>query len=142
MVRNAEKSATKKRAPKPASPASPPPEPPDVGGMVESIIGCKWSLHVLRQIQQGNNRPGSLTRSAPGLTTKVLNERLARMVRFNILRRVAHPQIPPRVEYHFTPFGQRFLRILDAVAQLESDVLNCKIPWPTEDDVTDDPPAP
>lgn len=89
--------------------------------MVESIIGCKWSLHVLAQIRAGVNRPGVLARSASGLTTKVLNERLEKMLRFGIITRHAYPEVPPRVEYTLTPFGERFAEILDAVERLKHD---------------------
>jgi len=51
-------------------------KPATVAGMVESIIGCKWSLSVLQMVQQGINRPGAMERAINGLTTKVLNERL------------------------------------------------------------------
>ncbi len=93
----------------------------DVAAMVESIIGCKWSLHVLAQIRSGVNRPGVLARSAPGLTTKVLSERLDKMLRFGIIARHAYPEVPPRVEYTLTPFGERFAEILDAVERLKHD---------------------
>lgn len=102
--------------------AAPAPAPaPDVAAMVESIIGCKWSLHVLAQIRGGVNRPGVLARSAPGLTTKVLNERLDKMLRFGIIARRAYAEVPPRVEYTLTPFGERFAEILDAVERLKHD---------------------
>lgn len=94
---------------------------PDVAGMVESIIGCKWSLHVLAMVRSGVNRPGALTRSAPGLTTKVLNERLSKMLRFGILERHAFAEVPPRVEYTLTHFGERFAQILDEVERLKND---------------------
>ena len=99
-------------------------EPPDVGAMVESIIGCKWSLLVLQMVRSGINRPGALVRSAEGLTTKVLNERLAKMLRFGILSRRAYPEVPPRVEYALTPFGERFVEILDAVERLKRDAVS------------------
>lgn len=94
----------------------------DVAAMVESIVGCKWSLHVLGQIRHGVYRPGALARTHEGLTTKVLNERLSKMVRFGILQRVAYPEIPPRVEYRLTDFGKRFVKILDAVDQLQHEL--------------------
>ncbi|MFM9996937.1 MAG: winged helix-turn-helix transcriptional regulator [Phycisphaerales bacterium] len=94
---------------------------PEVAAMVESIIGCKWSLHVLAKIRGGVNRPGVLARSAPGLTTKVLNERLDKMLRFGIIARHAYAEVPPRVEYTLTPFGERFAEILDAVERLKHD---------------------
>lgn len=90
-----------------------------VHAMVESIVGCKWSLHVLAQIRKGVRRPGALERTAPGLTTKVLNERMAKFVRFGIVRRIAFPEVPPRVEYHFTTFGKKFVRLLDQIERLE-----------------------
>lgn len=99
-------------------------EAPDVGAMVESIIGCKWSLHVLTQVRCGVNRPGALVRSAEGLTTKVLNERLSKMLRFGILSRRAYPEVPLRVEYSLTPFGERFVEILNAVERLKHDAAN------------------
>ena len=94
----------------------------DVTQMFESCIGCKWTLHVLAEIRRGNNRPGTLVRSAPGLTTKVLNERLAKLVRFGVIERVSFPVVPPHVEYHFTDFGRRFLKIIDQIEQLRADV--------------------
>lgn len=95
-----------------------------VSEMVESIVGCKWSLHVLAQIRRGVHRPGALARSAEGLTTKVLNERLAKMTRFGILERIAYPEVPPRVEYRLTEFGKKFTGLLDEVERLQRDVAN------------------
>ncbi|GIK23540.1 MAG: hypothetical protein BroJett005_29540 [Ignavibacteriota bacterium] len=89
---------------------------------VESIVGCKWSLQVLSRIRRGVTRPGALVRACPGLSTKVLNERLTKMIRFGILERVAYPEVPPRVEYRLTPLGGRFVRILDAIDELQSRV--------------------
>jgi len=94
---------------------------PTVAAMVESIIGCKWSLHVLACVRRGVNRPGAIERAAPGLTAKVLSERLDKMIRFGILSKTAFPEVPPRVEYSFTPFGERFLAIVDEVEKLQRD---------------------
>ncbi|ODS58154.1 MAG: HxlR family transcriptional regulator [Acidobacteria bacterium SCN 69-37] len=90
--------------------------------MVEDVVGCKWTLHVLAQVRAGVNRPGQLVRSAEGLTTKVLNERLVKLVRYGVLERHAYPEIPPRVEYHLTPLGTRLDALLDAIDALQRDV--------------------
>jgi amino acid transporter len=55
----------------------------DVSHILEQVLGCKWTIHVLGQIHQGVQRPGEFARSADGLTTKVLNERLVKLVRFS-----------------------------------------------------------
>ena len=67
----------------------------------EQCVGCKWTLHILANIRKGVHRPGQLERTADGLTTKVLNERLVKLVRFGILNKISYPEIPPRVEYRF-----------------------------------------
>lgn len=90
--------------------------------MVESIIGCKWSLSVIRMLRQGINRPGAMQRQVDGLTTKVLNERLNKLLRFGIVEKVVYPVSPPRVEYFFTAFGERFLEIVDTVERVQADL--------------------
>ncbi|MFT5207864.1 MAG: DNA-binding HxlR family transcriptional regulator [Candidatus Omnitrophota bacterium] len=83
--------------------------------ILESIIGCKWSLGVIDSIRQKVIRPGEMKRFIPGISEKVLNERLKKLVRFKLVIRKIFPVSPPRVEYRFTAKGRRFLKILDAL---------------------------
>ncbi|MBX3297371.1 MAG: helix-turn-helix transcriptional regulator [Acidobacteria bacterium] len=95
---------------------------PSVKAMVENIIGCKWSLTVLDLVRKGIDRPGAMERAVEGLTTKVLNERLRKLVRYRILEKKTYPEVPPRVEYKLTRFGKRFLKLLDEIDRLEADL--------------------
>ncbi len=95
---------------------------PDVSRMVEDIVGCKWSLAVLGAVRGGVCRPGALEHSIEGLSKKVLNERLSKLVRFGILEKHAFAEMPPRVEYRLTPFGAKFCGVLDGIAALQSEV--------------------
>lgn len=97
-------------------------EIPDVADVFENVVGCKWTIHVLAQIRGGVRRPGELVRTADGLSTKVLNERLAKLVRFGVLDKTSFPEIPPRVEYDLTPFGNRIALILDEVHKLKREM--------------------
>lgn len=90
--------------------------------MVENIIRCKWSLSVIDLVKRGINRPGAMERNVAGLTTKVLNERLRKLVRFGILDRDEFAEVPPRVEYRLTPFGEKFAVLLDAIDGLQEDL--------------------
>jgi DNA-binding HxlR family transcriptional regulator len=91
-----------------------------VAVMVETIVGCKWSVRLLETCAQGHRRPSALLRACPGLSAKVLNERLRKMVRFGILRRTVFGTKPPiEVEYVLTPLGLRFIRLLDEVTALQ-----------------------
>ncbi|MEL7089591.1 MAG: helix-turn-helix domain-containing protein [Planctomycetota bacterium] len=95
---------------------------PDVALMFESVIGCKWSLHVLGQIRQGVVRPGRLRDSADGLTEKVLNERLNKFLRFGVIERAVFAESPPRVEYTLTRFGEKFIDVLDRIDVLRQEL--------------------
>lgn len=90
--------------------------------MVEAIYGCKWSLTVYQLLSRGIQRPGEMVRSVEGLTTKVLNDCLRKNVQFGILERRAYGEVPPRVEYEITPFGRKFLRILDQLEALQGEI--------------------
>ena len=90
--------------------------------MVETIYGCKWSLTVYHLPANGINRPGAMVRSVEGLTTKVLNECLRKNAKFGILERVTYNEVPPRVEYKVTEFGTKFVRVLDELEKLQSEI--------------------
>ena len=89
--------------------------------MSEDILSCKWSLTILQLIREGICRPGRMEHSVEGLTTKVLNERLRKLTRYKILQRRAYPEIPPRVEYYLTPFGEKFVSVLDEFSELDEE---------------------
>ena len=103
--------------PKPAMQAR-----PDVARMVEDIVGCKWSLAVLGAVRSGVNRPGAIEHAIDGLSKKVLNERLGKLVRYGILEKQAYPELPPRVEYRFTAFGDKFVGVLDGIETLQREI--------------------
>jgi DNA-binding HxlR family transcriptional regulator len=108
-------------------------EVPAVAAMVENVLGCKWSLRLLQLLADGVHRPSALLRASPGLSAKVMNERLRKMLRYGILEREVKGDKPPvEVEYRFTPFGQRFLEIIDAVQRLDREVRSGWIPWRAE----------
>ena len=95
---------------------------PDVAECVEAVFGCKWSLRILRLIRQGVCRPGAIERSLEGLTTKVQHHYFNRMVNLGVLERQVFPEIPPRVEYRLTAFGEQFLPILDSIDRLQQEL--------------------
>ena len=88
--------------------------------MTESIFACKWSARILNLIGKEVKRPGAITLSLDGLTTKVLNECLRRLIQFGLVERTSYPEIPPRVEYQLTSLGERFIIIIDSVEELQT----------------------
>ena len=95
---------------------------PSVAECVEAVFGCKWSIRILELIRSGVRRPGEIERSLAGLTTKVQHHYFRRMLSLGIIRREVFAQVPPRVEYRLTPFGERFVPLLHQIALLQADL--------------------
>lgn len=96
--------------------------PAKTARMVETIVGCKWSLTVYHLIHNDIKRPGEMVRNVEGLTTKVLNSCLKKNVEFDILEKISYNEIPPRVEYNVTPFGTKFINILTELEKLQQEI--------------------
>jgi len=90
--------------------------------LLEDVIGCRWTFSVLRAVARGVNRPGALERQIDGISTKVLGDRLKNFTRAGILERKQFSEIPPRVEYHLTDFGKKFLRLIKEVEKLQTEL--------------------
>lgn len=90
--------------------------------MLESVFACKWSARLLTLLRNGPQRPGTIVRSLDGLTTKVFNDCVRRLLRFGLVERRAYAETPPRVEYRLTARGERFVQIVDAVDELQRDL--------------------
>lgn len=91
-----------------------------VARMVEDVIGCKWSLSVLDCVHRGIVRPGEMERAIVGIRTKVLNERLQKLLRFGVLSKHTFAELPPHVEYHLTQFGKEFSALLEQIRRLDA----------------------
>ena len=90
--------------------------------LLEDVLGCRWTISVLRSVARGVNRPGAIERHIEGISAKVLSDRLKNFTRAGIFERKQFPEIPPRVEYHLTDFGKKFLRLIKEVEKLQADL--------------------
>lgn len=96
---------------------------PNVAAMVESIVGCKWSLRLLARIAEAPQRPSALLRSCRGLSAKVMNERLRKFQRFALVERRVQGEKPPiEVEYALTGLGRKFVALLAEIDRLQREL--------------------
>ena len=81
-----------------------------------AMLEGRWKLEILFQLFGGEVRRFSdLERAIPAVTQKMLAQQLRRLERDGLVRRKIYPEIPPKVEYALTPWGQSLCPVLDAL---------------------------
>ena len=85
---------------------------------LEDVVGCKWSAAVVAALSRGVRRPGELERYVPGISTKVLNERLRKLLDYELIVRTEHQSRLRRVEYRLTPIGRKLASIIEQLREL------------------------
>jgi DNA-binding HxlR family transcriptional regulator len=69
-----------------------------------AVIGDRWSLLILRECFLRNRR-FEVFQSSLGITRHLLADRLKKLVRFGVLRRIPYQEHPKRYEYILTEKG-------------------------------------
>lgn len=77
---------------------------------VLSRVASKWSLVVMYSLNEhGISRFNSLQRYIPDISQKMLTSTLRTLVADGFVKRLAYPEVPPRVEYTLTDRGRSFM---------------------------------
>jgi DNA-binding HxlR family transcriptional regulator len=76
------------------------------------VIGGKWKIVILCWLKQGTHRFGELRRQIPGISERMLTQHLRELERDGIVHRKVYPEVPPKVEYSLTPFGETLRPIM------------------------------
>jgi DNA-binding HxlR family transcriptional regulator len=88
---------------------------------LEDVLGCKWSVAVVAALKRGVSRPGQLERFIPGISTKVLNERLRKLSDYGLLTRTDHPGKALHVEYALSGTGQKLASVIEQIHLLQAE---------------------
>ena len=82
------------------------------------LLEGRWKLVILFRLFGGKVlRFSDLERAIPGISQKMLIQQLRQMEHDGIVRRIVHHQVPPKVEYGLTEWGQALCPALDALLQ-------------------------
>jgi len=81
-----------------------------------TMLEGRWKLMILFHLFGGKMlRFSDLERAIPAISQKMLIQQLRQMEKDGIVRRVVHHQVPPKVEYGLTEWGQALCPALDAL---------------------------
>ncbi|WP_028925601.1 winged helix-turn-helix transcriptional regulator [Pseudonocardia acaciae] len=79
-------------------------------------VTSRWAVLVLAILLDGTCRFSELRRRIGGVSEKMLAQTLRRLERDGFVRRVAHPVIPPHVDYSLTELGEPAARQVAGLA--------------------------
>jgi DNA-binding HxlR family transcriptional regulator len=91
------------------------------------LLEGRWKLTILFHLFGGRIlRFSDLERAIPAVSQKMLIQQLRQMEQDGIVRRIVHHQVPPKVEYALTDWGQALCPALDALLTwaAQRDALN------------------
>ena len=80
------------------------------------LIGRRWTGAILRAMLAGMSRFSQLAETIPGLSPRMLSERLKELEAEGIVVRSVIPTVPVRIEYQLTEKGQSLGSVVEAVA--------------------------
>lgn len=79
-----------------------------------SQVGGKWKTSILLHLRDRTLRFSELQR-AVGISQKVLTQQLKELEQDGLLERQAYAEVPPRVEYRLSVYGQTLQPVLNAL---------------------------
>lgn len=101
-------------------PREPPPPVCPVDALLRLLMGS-WTSYILWHLRRdGPMRFGALLRAVPGLSAKVLTQRLRLLEERGIVYRDHVPSIPPAVSYGLTAQGRELGGVFDALEDVSS----------------------
>ena len=80
-----------------------------------SVIGGRWKPILLCRLLEGRKRFGELCRLVPNATQRMITLQLRELEADGIISRHVFPEVPPRVEYEVTEFGQSLAPIIETM---------------------------
>ncbi len=80
------------------------------------IIGRRWTGAIVRSMLSGASRFGEIQAAIPGLSDRLLSERLKELESEEIVQRSVIPSTPVRIEYALTEKGHALASVVRSVA--------------------------
>lgn len=77
------------------------------------VIGGKWKPIILCNLRHNVARPSELRRLIPDISQKMLTQQLRELEADGIVTRTVYQQVPPKVEYSLSPYGETLGQVLN-----------------------------
>ena len=84
------------------------------------IIGRRWTGAIIRSMLAGASRYSEIVAAVPGLSDRLLSERLKELESEGIVARSVTPSTPVRIDYTLTEKGRALASVVREVADWAS----------------------
>jgi DNA-binding HxlR family transcriptional regulator len=82
------------------------------------MLEGRWKMVIIFHLfARGTLRFSELEKAIPGVSQKMLIQQLRELERDGIVNRTVYPQVPPKVEYKLTKWGQAMCPALDSLLE-------------------------
>ncbi|MGB3589308.1 MAG: helix-turn-helix domain-containing protein [Tunicatimonas sp.] len=79
------------------------------------MLGGKWRLLIINEINSGSIRYGEIKRAIPEISEKMLAQELKTLVDNDLVVRRNYGEVPPRVDYSLTENGKKALQLIEPI---------------------------
>jgi DNA-binding HxlR family transcriptional regulator len=90
------------------------------------LIGRKWTGAILLALQTGRCRFTEIAAMVPGLSDRLLSERLKELEAEGIVLRIVTPETPVRIEYRLTPKGESLDTVMASISHWAEEWIEFK----------------
>ena len=80
------------------------------------IIGRRWTGAIVRALLSGLTRFSEIAAAIPGISDRLLSERLKELEAEDIVERCVTPATPVRVDYRLTEKGRALVDVVEALS--------------------------
>ncbi|MEM8642891.1 MAG: helix-turn-helix domain-containing protein [Cyanobacteria bacterium P01_G01_bin.54] len=83
-----------------------------------AVIGGKWKVMILYHLlDDGVHRFAELRRKIPGISERMLTQQLRELEADGVVHREVYAQVPPKVEYSITAYGETLRPVSEALCR-------------------------
>jgi len=81
------------------------------------LIGGRWTGAIIRVLMSGIYRFSDIAETVPGLSDRMLAERLRELESEGLVTRTVLPEMPVRIEYRLTDKGRALSGVIEAIVE-------------------------
>ena len=84
--------------------------------LAADVLSGRWTVPIVQELLTGVKRYSEVQRALPGISPKVLAQRLRMLEEAELVTRKIYATVPPRTEYRLTRLGREAEPVIRAMA--------------------------